>query len=149
MPSPWQGLPAPWDAHAISSGSLRTTGGRFYSPFTKRLSLSPQSFHNRINDEVLYRYISGNEEQMRYNISFKGIWYRLLCNRGGACKHVVGKGLKQSGMIWDMDSRRFSSATSALRIAWLNNECGQLITKSHGSLKSTCKCEVHPAQSIQ
>jgi len=37
----------------------------------------------------------------------------------GSCKHVVGKRLKQSGMIW---SRPGSSSTLALRISWLNRE---------------------------
>jgi hypothetical protein len=37
----------------------------------------------------------------------------------GACKHVVGKRLKQSGMIW---TRAGSSATLALRICWLNGQ---------------------------
>jgi hypothetical protein len=37
----------------------------------------------------------------------------------GACKHLVGRRLKQSGMIW---SRKGSSAILALRIAWLNQE---------------------------
>ena len=40
----------------------------------------------------------------------------------GACKHVVGKRLKGSGMIW---SRKGSSATLALRILWLNKELDQ------------------------
>ena len=37
----------------------------------------------------------------------------------GACKPVVGKRLKQSGMIW---SRADSSATLALRRCWLNGQ---------------------------
>ena len=40
-----------------------------------------------------------------------------------ACKNVVGKRLKQSGMIW---SRAGSSATLALRITWLNKRWEQL-----------------------
>ncbi|HUW18364.1 MAG TPA: ISKra4 family transposase, partial [Sedimentisphaerales bacterium] len=39
------------------------------------------------------------------------------------CKHVVGKRLKQSGMIW---SRAGSSAVLALRITCLNNRWEQL-----------------------
>ena len=38
-------------------------------------------------------------------------------------KHVVGKRLKQSGMIW---KRSGSSAILALRIAWLNRQWDQL-----------------------
>jgi hypothetical protein len=37
----------------------------------------------------------------------------------GACKHIVGKRLKQSGMNW---TRPGSSATLALRITWLNGQ---------------------------
>jgi len=44
----------------------------------------------------------------------------------GACKHVVGKRLKQSGTIW---TRAGSSATLALRITWLNKEWEQLWSK--------------------
>ena len=40
-----------------------------------------------------------------------------------SCKHVVGKRLKQSGMVW---SRVGSSATLSLRIAWLNGRWEQL-----------------------
>ncbi len=40
----------------------------------------------------------------------------------GACKHVVAKRLKQSGMIW---TRPGSSAVLALRITWLNAEWDQ------------------------
>ena len=41
----------------------------------------------------------------------------------GACKHVVGKRLKQSGMIW---TREGSAAVLALRLAWLNKEWDSL-----------------------
>jgi hypothetical protein len=37
----------------------------------------------------------------------------------GACKHVVAKRLKQSGMIWTQSG---SSVALALHIAWLNGQ---------------------------
>lgn len=71
----------------------------------------------------LYRYIKTNEEQMRYDV-FRSKGYDIGSGAvEGACKHVVGKRLKQSGMIW---TRSGSSATLALRITWLNNEWNQL-----------------------
>jgi len=76
--------------------------------------------------ESLYRYISANEEQMRYDVfRAKG------CDIGsgsveGACKNVVGKRLKQSGMIW---SRLGSSSVLALRVTWLNDRWEQLWQK--------------------
>lgn len=69
--------------------------------------------------EALYHYISVNEEQMRYDV-FRAKGYDIGSGAvEGACKHVVGKRLKQSGMIW---TRAGSSATLALRITWLNKE---------------------------
>ena len=69
--------------------------------------------------ETLYRYISVNEEQMRYDV-FRAKGYDIGSGAvEAACKHVVGKRLKQSGMIW---TRLGSSATLALRTAWLNME---------------------------
>ncbi len=69
--------------------------------------------------EDLCRYISTNEEQMRYDV-FRARGYDIGSGAvEGACKHVVGKRLKQSGMIW---SRAGSSATLALRICWLNGQ---------------------------
>jgi hypothetical protein len=50
-----------------------------------------------------------------------GLWKVLLGE--GACKHVVGKQLKQSGIIWN---RTGSSAILALRIVWLNAKWEQL-----------------------
>lgn len=68
---------------------------------------------------TLYRYISVNEEQMRYDV-FRAKGYDIGSGAvEGACKYVVGKRLKQSGMIW---TRAGSSATLALRIAWLNKQ---------------------------
>lgn len=73
--------------------------------------------------ETLIRYISTNEEQMRYDV-FRAKGYDIGSGSvEGACKHVVGKRLKQSGMIW---TRPGSSATLALRITWLNARWEQL-----------------------
>lgn len=75
--------------------------------------------------ETLYRYISTNEEQMRYDV-FRAKGYDIGSGAvEGACKHVVGKRLKQSGMIW---TRAGSSAVLALRISWLNGEWNKLWT---------------------
>lgn len=73
--------------------------------------------------KTLYRYISVNEEQMRYDV-FRAKDYDIGSGAvEGACKHVVGKRLKQSGMIW---TRAGSSAVLALRISWLNREWNKL-----------------------
>jgi hypothetical protein len=73
--------------------------------------------------DTLIRYISNNEEQMRYDV-FREKGYDIGSGAvEGACKYVVGKRLKQSGMIW---SRAGSAATLALRITWLNNKWEQL-----------------------
>lgn len=75
--------------------------------------------------EALHHYISVNEEQMRYDV-FRNKGYDIGSGAAeGACKHVVGKRLKQSGMIW---TRAGSSAVLALRITWLNNEWDKLWT---------------------
>jgi len=50
---------------------------------------------------------------------YKGI--SIACE--GACKYVVAKRLKQSGMIWTRDG---SAAVLALRTTWLNAEREQL-----------------------
>ncbi|MFQ6036972.1 MAG: ISKra4 family transposase, partial [Sedimentisphaerales bacterium] len=71
----------------------------------------------------LYRYISVNEQQMRYDV-FRAKGYDISSGSAeGACKNVVGKRLKQSGMIW---TRLGSSSVLALRVAWLNEEWEQL-----------------------
>ena len=71
----------------------------------------------------LIRYIGTNEEQMRYDV-FRKKGYKIGSGAvEGACKHVVGKRLKQSGMIW---SREGSAATLALRTVWLNGRWEQL-----------------------
>lgn len=71
----------------------------------------------------LYRYISVNEEQMRYDV-FRAKGYEVGSGAvESACKYVVGKRLKQSGMIW---SRAGSSATLALRLTRLNGRWEQL-----------------------
>ena len=75
----------------------------------------------RLSD--LIRHISSNEEQMRYDV-FREKGYDIGSGAvGGACKYVVGKRLKQSGMIW---TRRGSSSILALRIPWLNKKWDQL-----------------------
>jgi hypothetical protein len=67
----------------------------------------------------LHRYVKENEERMRYDL-FRAKGYDIGSGVvEGACKHVAGKRLKQSGMIW---SRRGSEAVLALRLAWLNEE---------------------------
>ena len=71
----------------------------------------------------LHKYIRDNEEEMRYDV-FRRRGYDIGSGVvEGSCKHVVGKRLKQSGMIW---SRAGSSATLALRITWLNRQWDQL-----------------------
>lgn len=76
--------------------------------------------------ETLHRYISGNEEQMCYDV-FRSKGYDIGSGAvEGACKHVVGKRLKQAGMIW---IRAGSSAILALRITWLNKEWEELWSK--------------------
>ena len=85
--------------------------------------------HRNLKREALdnlIRYISGNEEQMRYDV-FLGKGYDIGSGAvEAACKSVVGKRLKQSGMRW---SRAGSSATLALRVTWLNNRWEQLWKK--------------------
>lgn len=73
--------------------------------------------------DTLIRYISTNEEQMRYDV-FRAKSYDIGSGAvEGACKHVVGKRFKQSGMIW---TRLGSSSMLALRLIWLNTEWEQL-----------------------
>lgn len=79
--------------------------------------------NRRDSIDSLHHYISVNEEQMRYDV-FRAKGYDVGSGAAeGACKHLVGKRLKQSGMTW---SRKGSSAVLALRITWLNNEWEQL-----------------------
>lgn len=71
----------------------------------------------------LHKYIRDNEQEMRYDV-FRAKGYQIGSGAvEGACKCVVGKRLKQSGMIW---TRTGSSAILALRVAWLNEEWEQL-----------------------
>jgi hypothetical protein len=71
----------------------------------------------------LHRYIQDNEQEMRYDV-FRDNGYDIGSGAvEGACKNVVGKRLKQSGMIW---SRAGSSATLALRVSWLNKRWDEL-----------------------
>lgn len=73
--------------------------------------------------DALIRYINVNEEQMRYDV-FRAQGYDIGSGAvEGACKNVVGKRLKQSGMIW---TRLGSSTVLALRTSWLNGEWEQL-----------------------
>lgn len=73
--------------------------------------------------DSLIRYISTNEEQMRYDV-FRKKGYDIGSGAvEGACKSVVGKRLKQSGMIW---TRLGSSSVLALRTTWLNGRWEQL-----------------------
>jgi len=60
---------------------------------------------------------------MRYDV-FRAKGYDIGSGAvEGACKHVVGKRLKQSGMIW---SRLGSSSVLSLRVIWLNDRWDQL-----------------------
>jgi len=71
----------------------------------------------------LHKYIRDNDQEMRYDV-FRGKGYDIGSGAvEGACKHVVGKRLKQSGMIW---SRAGSSATLALRVTWVNKRWDKL-----------------------
>jgi hypothetical protein len=73
--------------------------------------------------EDLHRYVKENECSMRYDV-FRAKGFDIGSGViEGACKHVAGKRLKQSGMIW---SRRGSEAVLALRLAWLNQEWDDL-----------------------
>lgn len=76
--------------------------------------------------ETLVRYISTNEEEMRYDV-FRANGYDIGSGAvEGACKNVIGKRLKQSGMIW---TRLGSSSVLALRVSWLNAEWERLWQK--------------------
>ena len=80
----------------------------------------------RYSIDALIGYIFKNEEHMRYDV-FRAKGYDIGSGAvEGACKHVVGKRLKQSGMIW---TRSGSSAVLALRIVWLNGQWNQLWQK--------------------
>lgn len=75
---------------------------------------------------AVIRYISTNEQQMRYDV-FREKGYDIGSGAvEGACKNFVGKRLKQSGMIW---TRLGSSSVLALRACWLNNHWEQLWQK--------------------
>jgi len=66
---------------------------------------------------------STNEEKMRYDV-FRANGFDIgSAAVEAACKNVVGKRLKQSGMRW---SRPGLSATLALRIVWLNGDWKKL-----------------------
>jgi len=73
--------------------------------------------------EILRRYVVTNEWEMRYDV-FRAKGYDIGSGMvEAACKYVVGKRLKQSGMIW---KRPGSSATLALRVTWLNGQWNAL-----------------------
>ncbi len=82
--------------------------------------------HRRSKREALVslqRYVRTNKHEMRYDL-FRSKGYDIGSGAvEGACKHVVGKRLKQSGMIW---TRRGSSTTLALRVTWLNRQWADL-----------------------
>lgn len=79
--------------------------------------------HKREELESLHRYVHDNEQAMRYDV-FREKGYDIGSGAvEGACKFVVGKRLKQSGMIWN---RTGSSSILALRTVWLNEEWEQL-----------------------
>ena len=97
--------------------------------YTKKLldNLRQQAKRYRGNKKKaikdLARYIETNEEQMRYDV-FRQNGYDISSGAAeGACKNVVGKRLKQSGMIW---TRLGSSSTLGLRVSWLNDRWEQL-----------------------
>ena len=72
----------------------------------------------------LHKYVRDNEQKMRYDV-FRAKGYDIGSGAAeGACKHVVGKRLKQSGMIC---SRAGSSATLALRVTCLNKRYSHLL----------------------
>lgn len=76
--------------------------------------------------DTLIHYVTTNEEQMRYDV-FRAKGYEIGSGAvEGACKNVVGKRLKQSGMIW---TRLGSSSVLALRTSWLNKRWEQLWQK--------------------
>jgi len=91
----------------------------------KDLQKQYQQHRGRKREELakLHKYIQDNEQEMRYDV-FRAKGYDIGSGSvEGACKHVVGKRLKQSGMIW---SRTGSSSTLALRITWLNKKWDEL-----------------------
>jgi hypothetical protein len=94
----------------------------------KVLNCLKQKFKQCLGDksaalEALIGYISKNEEKMRYDV-FRAEGFDIGSGAvEAACKHVVGKRLKQSGMRW---SRPGSSATLMLRVVWLNGDWNRL-----------------------
>jgi len=102
-----------------------------YDGWTKKLLDDLERQRNRHRGrkrealDNLYHYIWANEEQMRYDV-FRAKGYDIGSGAAeGACKNVVGKRLKQSGMIW---TRLGSSSVLALRLVWLNGRWEQLWT---------------------
>jgi hypothetical protein len=80
--------------------------------FTQNYKDTPPSSHFHPQLSVI-----PHEEQMRYDV-YRAKGYDIGSGAvEGACKNLVGKRLKQSGMRW---TRCGSSSTLALRITWLN-----------------------------
>jgi len=114
--------PAAWVHLPFVGGNLHKNSVVWLPPMTvfsrypKRLSTSWVKQYVMIQRKL-------NEEQRRYDV-FRAKGYQIGSGAGeGACKYVVGKRLKQSGMIW---TRAGSSAVLALRISWLNREWNKL-----------------------
>jgi hypothetical protein len=103
--------------------------GWLWDGYTRRLleSLKRESKRYRGDKrkaiKSLFDYIETNEQAMRYDV-FRARGYDIGSGAvEGACKNVVGKRLKQSGMIW---TRSGSSSVLALRVIWLNHRWQQL-----------------------
>ena len=126
-----------WDCGKVLFGEGTEASERWV---TKRLDLLWDGWTRKLLDDLeeqrkkyrgskreainaLVRYISTNEEQMRYDV-FRSKGYDIGSGAvEGACRHVIGKRLKQSGMMWSWPG---SSAILALRVSWLNGEWEQL-----------------------
>jgi len=113
------------DGTDTTQGWVKERLSLLWDGWTKRLldDLAQQGkrYRGRRQDAVedLCRYLSVNEEQMRYDV-FRAKGYQIGSGPvEGACKHAVGDRLKRSGMIW---SRGGSSSVLALRVSWLNGQ---------------------------
>lgn len=82
----------------------------------------------------MIHYISTNEEQMRYDVFHEKDYDIGSGAVEGACKYIVGKRLKQSGMIW---KRQGSSFYISLTDNLAEQKVGATLGKeAHGSLKN-------------
>ena len=109
---------------SVRSLSLIICRGVLLPSPTFRLTSAPLAISNSAISPLigLHRYIRENEQEMRYDV-FRAKGYEIGSGAvEGACKCVVGKRLKQSGMIWN---RTGSSAILVLRIGWPNEEWKQ------------------------